>query len=120
MVRKRLVSVLLAGALVAGMGLQVNVTVKADDLQDAKNKASEQQDALDAAQAEKNELVAQLDGIVHSSSSHPLFFTRPAAVGREIRKNGESRRGLHSVACRPRRGNGAACRCESCFFHHRP
>ena len=35
-------------------------------------------------------------------------------------KNGESRRGLHSVACRPRRGNGAACRCESCFFHHRP
>ncbi len=64
MVRKRLVSVLLAGALVAGMGLQVNVTVKADDLQDAKNKASEQQDALDAAQAEKNELVAQLDGIV--------------------------------------------------------
>ena len=54
MVRKRLVSVLLAGALVAGMGLQVNVTVKADDLQDAKNKASEQQNQIDAAQAEKN------------------------------------------------------------------
>ena len=64
MVRKRLVSVLLAGALVAGMGLQVNVTVKADDLQDAKNKASEQQSQIDAAQAEKKELVAQLDGIV--------------------------------------------------------
>ena len=64
MVRKRLVSVLLAGALVAGMGLQVNVTVKADDLQDAQNKASQQQSALDAAQAEKDQLVAQLDGIV--------------------------------------------------------
>ena len=64
MVKKRIVSVLLAGALVAGMGLQVNVTVKADDLQDAQNKASQQQSALDAAQAEKDQLVAQLDGIV--------------------------------------------------------
>ena len=51
---------------------------------------------------------------------HTPFLTRPANAGREIRKNGESRRGLHSAACRPRRGNGAACRCESCFFHHRP
>ena len=36
----------------------------------------------------------------------PLFFTRPAAAGREIWKNGESRRGLHSAVCRPQRGNG--------------
>lgn len=64
MIRKKIVSVLLAAALVAGMGLQVNVTAKADDLQDAQNKASQQQDALDAAQAEKDKLVAQLDGIV--------------------------------------------------------
>ena len=64
MVKKRIVSVLLAGALTAGMGLQVNMNVQADDLQDAKNKASEQQGALDAAQAEKDQLVAQLDGIV--------------------------------------------------------
>lgn len=64
MIRKKIVSVLVAAALVAGMGLQVNVTAKADDLQDAQNKASEQQDALDAAQAEKDKLVAQLDGIV--------------------------------------------------------
>ena len=64
MVKKRIVSVLLAGALTAGMGLQVNMNVQADDLQDAKNKASEQQRALDAAQAEKDKLVAQLDGIV--------------------------------------------------------
>ena len=64
MIRKKIVSVLVAAALVAGMGLQVNVTVKADDLQDAQNKASQQQSALDAAQAEKDQLVAQLDGIV--------------------------------------------------------
>lgn len=64
MIRKKIVSVLVAAALVAGMGLQVNVTAKADDLQDAQNKASQQQDALDAAQAEKDKLVAQLDGIV--------------------------------------------------------
>lgn len=51
---------------------------------------------------------------------HTPFLTRPASVGREIWKNGESRRGLHSAVCRPRRGNGAACRCKSCFFHHRP
>ena len=65
MVRKRLVSVLLAGALVAGMGLQVNVTVKADDLQDAKNKASEQQSQIDAAQAAESR--SFLDKLFHGS-----------------------------------------------------
>ena len=64
MIRKKIVSVLLAAALVAGMGLQVNVTAKADDLQDAQNKASQQQSQIDAAQAEKDKLASQLEGIV--------------------------------------------------------
>ena len=64
MCKKRIVSVLLAGALTAGMGLQVNMQVQADDLQDAQNKASQQQDQIDAAQAEKDKLLEELDGIV--------------------------------------------------------
>lgn len=64
MIRKKIVSVLVAAALVAGMGLQVNVTAKADDLQDAQNKASQQQSQIDAAQAEKDKLASQLEGIV--------------------------------------------------------
>ena len=67
MVKKRIVSVLLAGALTAGMGLQVNMNVQADDLQDAKNKASQQQGALDAAQAERlgeRILTEQLESMV--------------------------------------------------------
>lgn len=65
MVSKRIVSVLLAGALTAGMGLQVNVRVQADDLQDAQNQASQQQSQIDAAQAEKEQLASQLEGIVN-------------------------------------------------------
>lgn len=64
MYKRRIVSVLLAGALTAGMGLQVNMQVQADDLQDAQNKASQQQDQIDAAQAEKDKLLEELDGIV--------------------------------------------------------
>ena len=64
MIRKKIVSVLMAAALVAGMGMQVNVTAKADDLQDAQNKASEQQNQIDAAQTEKEKLASQLEGIV--------------------------------------------------------
>lgn len=60
MIKKRLVSVLLAGALITGTGIQV----QADDLKDAQNKASQQQDQLDAAQAEKDQLAKQLEGIV--------------------------------------------------------
>lgn len=64
MVSKRIASVLLAGVLTIGMGSQVNLHVQADDLQDAQNKANEQQKALDAAQAEKDSLAQQLDSIV--------------------------------------------------------
>ena len=64
MYKRRIVSVLLAGALTAGMGLQVNMQVQADDLQDAQNKASQQQDQIDAVQAEKDKLLEELDGIV--------------------------------------------------------
>ena len=53
---------LVAAALVAGMGLQVNVTAKADDLQDAQNKASQQQSQIDAAQAEKDKLASSWKG----------------------------------------------------------
>lgn len=60
MMKKRLVSVLLAGALITGTGIQV----QADDLQDAQNQASQQQSQLDAAQAEKDQLAKQLEEIV--------------------------------------------------------
>ncbi len=60
MQKKRLVSVVLAGALVFGSALQV----KADDLQDAQNQASELQKKKEAAQAEKNSLAAKLEKIV--------------------------------------------------------
>lgn len=60
MQKKRLVSVLLVGALVFGSAVQV----KADDLQDAQNEASELQKKKEAAQAEKDSLAAQLEKIV--------------------------------------------------------
>lgn len=60
MQKKRLVSVLLAGALIFGSAVQV----KADDLQDAQNQASELQEKKEAAQAEKDSLAAQLEKIV--------------------------------------------------------
>lgn len=60
MQKKRLVSVLLVGALVFGSAVQV----KADDLQDAQNQASELQKKKAAAQAEKDSLAAQLEKIV--------------------------------------------------------
>lgn len=60
MQKKRLVSVLLVGALTFGSAVQVN----ADDLQDAQNQASELQDKKAAAQAEKDNLAAQLEKIV--------------------------------------------------------
>ena len=60
MQKKRLVSVLLVGALTFGSAVQV----KADDLQDAQNQASELQDKKAAAQAEKDNLAAQLEKIV--------------------------------------------------------
>lgn len=57
---KRIVSVLLVGALIFGTGLQA----KASSIQDAQQKANEIQQQKNAAQAEQNNLAEQLKSVV--------------------------------------------------------